>query len=36
LDPKQADLLKRICDNLLLNVDDLRSVGALTAGERLS
>jgi hypothetical protein len=30
LEPKQADLLTRICDNLLLSVDELRDAGALT------
>ena len=30
LEPKQADLLKRICDNPLLSADVLRNAGALT------
>jgi hypothetical protein len=29
LEPKQADLLQRICDNPLLSADELRSAGAL-------
>jgi hypothetical protein len=30
LEPRQADLLSRICDNLLLSADELGSAGALT------
>ncbi len=30
LEPKQADLLQRICDNPLLSADELRNAGALT------
>jgi hypothetical protein len=30
LQPKQADLLQRICDNPLLSADELRNAGALT------
>ena len=30
LEPRQADLLSRICDNLLLSADELRNAGALT------
>jgi hypothetical protein len=30
LEPKQADLLKRICDSLLLSADELRDAGAFT------
>ena len=30
LEPKQAGLLARICDNLLLSADELRNAGALT------
>jgi hypothetical protein len=29
LEPKQADLLQRICDSLLLSADELRNAGAL-------
>jgi hypothetical protein len=29
LEPRQADLLSRICDNLLLSADELRKAGAL-------
>ena len=30
LEPRQADLLERICDSALLGADDLRQAGALT------
>jgi len=33
LEPKQADLLERICDGPLLSADDLQQAGALTHGE---
>jgi hypothetical protein len=33
LEPKQADLLNRICDSPLLSADDLRAAGALTHSE---
>jgi len=33
LEPKQADLLERICANLLLSADELRNAGALAQVE---
>jgi hypothetical protein len=33
LEPKQVDLLTRICDNPLLTTDELRNAGALTYSE---
>lgn len=33
LEPKQADLLQRICDNPLLNADELRNAGAFKDSE---
>ncbi len=33
LEPKQADLLKRICDNPLLSADELRAAGAFAHDE---
>jgi hypothetical protein len=33
LEPKQADLLDRICSNLLLSADELRNAGAFAHAE---
>ena len=34
LEPKQADLLSRICDNPLLSVEELRNAGAFAMWKR--
>jgi hypothetical protein len=36
LEPKQADLLSRICDNLLLSAHELREAGALANVEEIA
>jgi len=33
LEPRQADLLERICGNLSLSADELRTAGALAQSE---